>query len=134
MPAILLLSLLFFSAFSYAQGITGTWRTVDEHNESKSIVEIYQENGLYYGKVIELLKEPETAICTKCQGDDKDKPVLGMVIIKDLYEKDGKFVGGTVLDPTKGVVYRTKLWIEDGNLQIRGYLGLFFRTQAWYRL
>lgn len=134
MPAILLLSLLFFSAFSYAQGITGTWRTVDENNESKSIVEIYQENGLYYGKVIELLKEPRTAICTKCQGDDKDKPVLGMVIIKDLYEKDGKFVGGTVLDPTKGVVYRTKLWIEDGNLQIRGYLGLFFRTQAWYRL
>lgn len=118
---------------SYAEPVTGIWRTVDEEGASKSIVEIYQEGDEYFGKIIRLLQEPEDTVCSKCKGDEKDQLVKGLVIIKGLREKDGKFVGGTVLDPTKGKTYRTRIWAEGDTLQVRGYLGMFFRTQAWYR-
>lgn len=117
-----------------AADITGLWRTVDEKGVSKSIVEIYPQGDGYFGKIVALLLEPEdTTVCSRCSGDEKNQPVKGMVIIKNLQEDKGKYSGGTVLDPTKGKEYRAKLWAEGDTLQVRGYLGMFFRTQAWYR-
>src|SRR5690554_8210852 len=38
-----------------AQDVFGKWKTIDdESGEAKSIVEIYQQNGKVYGKVIEI--------------------------------------------------------------------------------
>ncbi|MBL8333783.1 MAG: DUF2147 domain-containing protein, partial [Rubrivivax sp.] len=44
--------------------------------------------------------------------------------------------GGDVLDPENGKVYRARLKpIEGGKqLQLRGYLGPFYRTQVWVRV
>lgn len=128
----ILLSLSFAIAVQ-ADDITGLWRTVDEEGLSKSIVEIYQQGGEYFGRITELLLDPEGTVCSRCSGDDKDQRVKGMVIIKNLQEKNGKYSGGTILDPVKGKQYRTKIWVEGDILQVRGYLGMFFRTQAWYR-
>lgn len=126
--------LLCCSWFAQASDISGLWRTVDEEGESKSIVEIYQQGDEYFGKIVALLLEPEeTTVCSRCTGEEKDQLVKGMVIIKNLQEHKGKYSGGTILDPTKGKEYRTKIWAEGDTLQVRGYLGLFFRTQAWYR-
>ncbi|MDJ0387630.1 DUF2147 domain-containing protein [Roseomonas sp. E05] len=41
---------------------------------------------------------------------------------------------GTIMDPRDGAVWRAEMWLgEDGNLRLRGYLGipLFGRTQTW---
>lgn len=125
---------LSFAVAVQADDITGLWRTVDEEGLSKSIVEIYQQGDEYFGKVTELLLEPEDTVCSRCPGEERGQRVKGMVIIKNLQEKNGKYSGGTVLDPVKGKEYRTKIWAEgDDVLQVRGYLGMFFRTQAWYR-
>ncbi len=73
-----------------AQTVTGKWKTIDdETGKAKSIVEISENNGKLYGKVIEILTDKKDAKCDKCPGADKGKPIKGLTIIKGL-KKDGK--------------------------------------------
>ena len=117
---------------------TGRWQTLDdETGEAKSVIEIYEQGGEYYGKIAQILTGNDDAVCDKCSGKDKGRPMLGLVIIKGL-EKDGDYwSGGTILDPQKGSDYKLSAWYEDDNpdkLFIRGkhWTGLY-RTQTWIR-
>ncbi|WGF92502.1 DUF2147 domain-containing protein [Aequorivita marisscotiae] len=122
-----------------AQDVTGKWKTIDdETGEAKSIVEIYKNDGKIYGKVVEILNPAKkNAICNNCPGDDKGKPILGLVIIKGL-EKDGdEYNDGTIMDPNNGKVYKCYIELDGANkLNVRGYVGfsLFGRTQTWSRV
>ncbi len=131
--AVLLFSLL--TTFSYAQSVFGKWQTVDdETGEKKSIVEIYQKDGKVFGKIVKLFREPnedQDPVCTKCTDDRKGKKIIGMDIIRNM-EKDGdEYEDGTVIDPENGKVYDCKIWVEDGNLKMRGYIAFLYRTQTW---
>ncbi|HLV92072.1 MAG TPA: DUF2147 domain-containing protein [Aequorivita sp.] len=122
-----------------AQDVFGKWKTIDdETGEAKSIVEIYQQNGKVYGKVIEILNpSKKNATCVDCPGDAKGKPILNLVILKDL-KKDGKeYSGGTILDPSNGKVYKCLIALENSDkLKVRGYVGfsLLGRSQYWHRV
>ena len=116
--------------------IVGNWKTVDdETGESMSIVTIYQgEDGLYYGKIAKLLKGPQDAVCVKCEGDDHNKPIQGMNIIRGMRYEKGELVGGRVLDPNNGKTYYAKIYLKDGKLVLRGSLdkrGFLGRNQTW---
>jgi len=139
-----ILSLIFlavFQLFSFSQvsQIVGKWKTIDDNDGStKSVVHIFRAtNGKYYGKVEHLFKNPD-AKCTECQGTNKDKPVLGMLVVNDMEEKSGKLTGGTILDPNNGKVYRCTISFDaaSGKLNVRGSLdrsGIIGRTQTWVR-
>ncbi|MCB0633065.1 MAG: DUF2147 domain-containing protein [Saprospiraceae bacterium] len=117
----------------------GTWKSVDEKNGvAKSHIEIYENNGKYYGKIVKLLRWAPDSICEKCSGEKKDQKLIGMVIIEDLEEDKGYWKDGTVLDPESGKEYGCSIWFEDGQtdkLKVRGkhWTGLY-RTQTWYRV
>ena len=123
------------------QQIVGEWITVDDKTgEQLSVVKIFKAtDGLYYGKIVKLLKGNPDEKCVACTGADKDKPVVGLIIIRGFQEKDGKLVGGDkgrVLDPENGKFYYGKIWLEDGNLILRGSLdkkGILGRSQTWIR-
>lgn len=120
---------------SKAQTFTGKWKTIDdETGKAKSIVEVYEKDGKLYGKVVKLFRAPnedQNPNCKLCPGDRKDKKVLGMEVLRNC-KKDGKeYVDGTILDPKNGKVYDCKLWIENGKLHLRGYVGFLYRTQVW---
>src|SRR5215475_5527660 len=93
-----------------ADAPVGKWKTVDDKTgKVESVVEIYQESGKLFGKIVSL-SEPtddkgQPKRCTKCTGDDKDKPVVGLVIIKALSASGDKYKGGTITDPADGKVY-----------------------------
>jgi uncharacterized protein (DUF2147 family) len=113
----------------------GQWKTVDEKTGAvESVVTIYDEGGKLFGKIVSLTQpvdaQGKPRICVKCTGGDKDKPIVGLVIIKDL-GSDGDRWKGTILDPGDGKVYEAELWVEEGKLKVRGYLGLFYRTETW---
>ena len=116
----------------------GRWKTVDEKTgKIVSEVELYDQGGKLFGKIVGLT-EPNNAqgrpkICSKCTGEDKDKPIVGLVIIKGLSARDDRYKGGTILDPDDGKVYKAEVWTEDGKLKVRGYLGPFYRTQTWVK-
>ena len=123
------------------QQIVGEWITVDDKTgEQLSVVKIFKAtDGLYYGKIVKLLKGNPDEKCVACTGADKDKPVVGLIIIRGFQEKDGKLVSGDkgrVLDPDNGKFYYGKIWLEDGKLILRGSLdkkGIFGRSQTWIR-
>jgi uncharacterized protein (DUF2147 family) len=139
MRNIKILSALLFSLFFChqidAQSIFGTWKTIDdETGKPKSIVEIFEKDGKAFGKIIKLFREPnqnQDPICDKCTDDRKDQKILGMEIIREMMQDDDEWEDGTIMDPKKGTVYDCKMWVEDGNLQVRGYIAFFFRTQTW---
>ncbi|OGR21107.1 MAG: hypothetical protein A3J85_01915 [Desulfobacula sp. RIFOXYA12_FULL_46_16] len=120
--------------------IVGKWKTIDDKTgEPKSIVEIYEKNGKFYGQIKELfIKEGDNPdpTCDKCPADDprKDQPTKGMVIVQELVKNNGEYSGGTILDPKEGKIYTCKMWIEDGKLMLRGYIAFFYRTQTWQRV
>jgi len=116
--------------------IVGEWVTVDDQTGDKmSVVSIYKgTDGLYYGKVQQLLVGPKDAVCVECEGDDHNKPVEGLVIIRGMKMEDGELRGGKVLDPKNGKFYYGKIYLKDGKLILRGSLdkrGLFGRNQTW---
>lgn len=110
-----------------ADSVIGFWKTIDdETNEPKSIVQVYEYQGKVCGRVVELLQNPGAK--AKLPGSPAIK---GLDIIWDL-EKDGdKYKGGEVLDPQKGKVYDAQMWIEGGNLILRGSLFGIGRKQTW---
>lgn len=122
-----------------AQSILGTWTTVDDATgEHKSMIEIYENAGKVYGKLVHITRESsKNDLCTKCKNEDKNKPLLGLVIIKDLTEGKNCLENGTITDPENGKTYRAKLWLDENNpdvLNVRGYVAFFYRTQQWLRV
>ena len=133
---ILSLMLTVFSVSS--QTIFGKWKTIDdETGDEKSIVEIYERSGKIYGKIIEILNpNRKNAVCDKCEGENKDKPILGMIIIDGLTKDNDVYDGGNILNPSNGKIYTSRLKLEEDTdtLQVRGYIAFFYKTQYWQRI
>lgn len=120
--------------------LTGQWKTIDEESgKEKAIVEIYQFEGKFYGKITKLLiPEDQGKVFEKGQGEDKNKPILGLIILKGLSPDGDEYSGGTITDPNNGKTYKCIIEVQDdgAKLKIRGYIGLSLagRTQYWYRV
>lgn len=127
-----------YSMSCVSQGIIGNWKTIDdETGEPKSIVKIYEQDGKVFGEIVEILNpKRKNAVCDNCEGDLKDKPILGMTIIKDMVKDDDVYEDGTIFNPSTGKLYKCRLMLtEDPNrLQVRGYVAFFYKTQYWERI
>mgnify|MGYP003575398820 FL=1 len=135
----LTIGVFFFALTMQSQSVIGKWKTIDdETGEAKSIVEIYEKSGKIYGKVVDILREGHKKdICVKCDGTEKNKPIMGMVIMNGLKKDGSEYNGGTILDPTSGKKYKCYIVLESPDkLKLRGYVGvsLMGRTQYWTRV
>jgi uncharacterized protein (DUF2147 family) len=130
------------AAASFAQMTpVGKWHTIDdETGEVKSLIALTEANGAVTGRIEALLRKgaDPAARCTACTDARKDQPMVGLEIIRGAKKAPGEAVweSGEILDPEKGKTYKLKLTpIEGGTkLQVRGYLGPFYRTQIWVRV
>ena len=144
MRKLFLLAILFIASIANAQidKIVGRWTTIDdEKNIPVSIINIYRgTDGKYYGQIEKILvKGEENKICKACEGELRNKPVVGIVNIQNMEWRDGKLQGGTILDPNNGKTYYAKMWLDPqtGKLILRGSLdkrGILGRNQEWVRL
>ncbi|RRQ45389.1 DUF2147 domain-containing protein [Chryseobacterium sp. SC28] len=130
-------ALSLIGVLSFAQ-IEGKWKTIDDETEKpKSIVEIWKKpDGKYYGKIVQLLSKPENANCVACKDDRKNKPLIGLEIIRGLKKEGNEFTGGTITDPKKGKTYKCTITRNGDKLNVRGYLGISMlgRDQTWYKV
>ncbi len=135
MRHILLLPLLLLCINTVAQSVTGRWTTIDDHTgKPRSVVEITESGGRLSGRIVHLYEaEKRGKLCDKCPDDRKNKPVVGLEIVRDMVRSGNEWSKGTILDPENGKIYDCKLWLEDGALKVRGYVAVFFRTQTWVR-
>jgi uncharacterized protein (DUF2147 family) len=127
-------------AFAQAASPVGLWKTIDDETRAeKSYVRLSEAGGVLTGRIEKLLDpSKQDSRCDKCEGARKDQPVLGMTIVEDV-KKDGDenhWAGGTILDPNNGKTYRVRLTPKDGGkaLEVRGYIGPFYRNQTWLRV
>ena len=127
--------------------ITGMWKTISDEGSDKgkatSHVEVFEKDGAYFAKITKLLLKPQDTLCDKCEGDLKNKPVVGMIFLQNM-KKTGnvdaqlgeEYKGGTVMDPDNGKTYKCKLWIKGDVLTVRGFIGfsLLGRNGQWLRV
>ena len=119
----------------------GLWKTIDDDGKTeKSLVRIVESGGVLGGKIEKLLDPAkQNDVCDKCSDERKGKPIVGLSIIRNA-KQDGEdksvWTGGEILDPNNGKTYRLRLKPLDGGkqLEVRGYVGPFFRNQTWIRV
>ena len=126
----------------FTASLNGTqWETIDDKTgEKKAVIQLTESGGKVSGKIIKVLnKEKADALCTKCPGSLKNKPVEGLQILSGL-KADGnnQWSDGKLVDPESGKTYSGKLTLSDNgqSLKLRGYVGtpVFGRSQTWQRI
>ena len=121
-----LLFCIIVMASMQSQSVIGKWKTIDDATgEAKSIVEVFSKSGKIYAKVVDIL-DPATKnnLCKQCSGEDKNKPILGLIIIKGLSKDGSEYNSGEILDPKNGKLYKCALSLESKDkLKVRGYIG-----------
>ena len=140
--ALIAINLIVFSGLAAAQmNPVGTWRSIDdETRQPKAQIVVTETAGVLTGRIEQLLRPgaDQKAVCDRCTDDRKDKPMIGLEIIRGAKKAEGKDVweGGRILDPEKGSTYALRLTPIEGSkkLEVRGSIGPFGRTQTWVRV
>lgn len=142
-PAACLAAGLLLAAGSALAQMTpvGRWQTIDDKTkEPRTEVVITDSGGVLSGRIDKFLRKDAdpNRRCTDCSDDRKDKPILGMEIIRGAKKVPGKDVweDGQILDPESGKSYTLKLTpIEGGaKMEMRASIAFLGRTQTWVRL
>ena len=128
-------------AFAEDASPVGLWKNIDDvTGKPKALIRITENKGEVRGQIEKLFLaagENPNPRCDKCQGANKDQPVLGMVFMSGLRKNGDEYSGGEILDPDSGKVYRSKLMLVEGGkkINVRGYVGvpMFGRSQTWVR-
>ncbi len=57
------------------------WKTIDDKTgKERSLVRIVENNGVFEGKVEKIFEQPDDDpdhLCKKCEGERKDRPIIG---------------------------------------------------------
>ena len=118
----------------------GLWRSIDDKtSQPKAEIRIKANAaGVLSGVVEKAIAPSDEPLCTECPDDRKDKPKLGLEIIRGATKAEDKpsWEGGSIIDPENGRIYKLRLTpVDAGNkLEVRGSFGPFWRTQTWVRI
>ena len=137
------LGLGLFAALAHAQATpAGLWKTIDDNTKKeRSLIRITEIGGVLTGRIEKSL-DPDSKpgeVCSKCTDERKDKPLIGMALIRNTKQNASDasvWDGGDITDPDNGKVYKLRLKPQDGGktLEVRGYIGPFYRNQTWIRV
>lgn len=119
----------------------GLWKNVDDASgKPRALIRITESNGVLLGKIEKVFpaaNEDPAPKCDKCEGQNKNAPIIGLVILSGLTKQGEEYAGGQVLDPDNGKVYHCKASLSDNGrkLNVRGYIGvpMLGRSQTWLR-
>lgn len=143
---VVICALFFVSLPTLAQVPTATpvglWQSIDDATgKPRAEIRITEAAGLMTGRIERsLLPTPPGVVllCTLCPDERKDKPLIGMEIIRQMKPSSDSrtWEGGNILDPDKGKIFKAQLQLQNSGtkLQVRGYIGPFFRNQTWIRI
>ncbi|WP_203294069.1 DUF2147 domain-containing protein [Luteirhabdus pelagi] len=131
-----LLTLVTFGMFS--QDVIGEWKNFNSEGEVRSIVKIFESGGLVHGKVVRIMDEEDRDdLCVHCEGEQRNKKIEGLVLMRDFQKEGDVYVNGTITNPDNGKVYRSRIWVDEDDpntLNVRGYIGFFYKTMQWERI
>lgn len=113
----LILSFVFLS--NQPDPCSGQWVSVnDKTGKEKSEISLYVEGEKLYSRIDALLLAEDQG--KMCEGSEKGKSIVGLVIVQDLVKERENWMDGTILDPADGKRYSCNISInDDGNLYVR---------------
>lgn len=121
--------------------ILGYWYNQEKTAKIKIFTVIINDQRYYVGKIV-WLKKPNINGKPKIDQRNPDeekrnRPIMNLNILNDLKwdSEDKKWVDGKVYDPVIGSTYNCYASLVDGNLHLRGYIGISIigRTAIWTR-
>lgn len=118
--AVAVAALGFATVAMAADPLVGSYQTYED-GKAKATVKITQTGSTFTGKI--------TAGNTS-----KAKQYVGRTIITGLQANgNGKYSGGTIVDPVTGKKYKLNATLNGSTLKLRGYIGVaaLGRTQTW---
>ena len=119
-----------------ADQICGKWL----NEEQNSQIEIYKKGDQYFGKIVWVkeAKDPAGKPNTDQKNPEaslRDRPILGLEIIKDLTFAKGKWINGTLYAQQAGLTMDCSLSLNaDDELEISVRKSFFSNTKVWTRL
>ncbi|MCW8279214.1 DUF2147 domain-containing protein [Pseudomonas sp. PCH199] len=119
----------------------GLWQNIDDvSGKPRALIRITEPEGVLKGvieKAFPTLGESQNPKCVKCEGVNKNAPIVGLTILTGLRKDGEEYTDGQILDPDNGKVYSSKATLSDEGkkLNVRGYIGLpvLGRSQTWIR-
>ncbi|MDR0411920.1 MAG: DUF2147 domain-containing protein [Treponema sp.] len=148
------LCMVFLAGTAFAADpVAGFWLSVDEKTHKTTAGwEIYQTNGILFGKMLSVADFPPTSKAILCKssyegfpirGDVREMPLAGTPWIFGLKrDGEGAWSRGSIINPEDGKIYKCKITFRkaDGKkyktdtLEMRGEIGLGIgRSQFWSR-
>ena len=126
------LNLTFIAAQNEKAAITGLWL----NQEGNSVIEIYEREDKFYGRVHEILKFPEDkkkdySIEQLEKGKEKMK---GRLVLVELEYRNGQWVNGKIKDPKdNSIKANCSLMLSESNknLMLKIRKGFFSKTKTW---
>jgi len=118
--------------------IIGIW--LSEEKDVK--IEVYKFENKYFGKLIwgKTMYEADGKTSKKDVKNKNEKlrsrNLKDLIMLKDFEYHDGVWDGGEIYDAYSGKTYSCTMKLENGKLNIRGYIGisLLGRTAIWERV
>jgi uncharacterized protein (DUF2147 family) len=119
----------------------GLWKNIDDvSGKPKALIRISDNKGELEGRIEKLFRpadQEQNPKCERCEGANKDQPIIGMLFMSGLKKDGDEYTGGQILDPDNGKVYKSKLTLTEGGkkVKVRGYIGvpMLGRSQVWVR-
>lgn len=119
----------------------GLWKNIDDvSGKPRALIRITESDGSLQGRIESVFpaaNEEQNPTCVKCEGSNKNAPVIGLVILTGLVKDGDEYADGQILDPDSGNIYSSKVRVIEGGkkLSVRGYIGMpmLGRTQTWLR-
>jgi uncharacterized protein (DUF2147 family) len=133
----LMIAIFVFTGIGQAAdpSIIGVWSVPvlkgKDKGKERSNVEIFQKDGVYYGKIVKLSTVPANALCTTCKDDRKDKPLMGMLILWNLQKEGGRYNDGKIYDVEDGKEYKCSLSLATPD-QLKVTASLLFLSESHY--
>lgn len=137
--ALLLVASFLPAGYAADPSIDGVWSVPilkgKDKGKERSQVEIFEKDGIYYGKIVKLTSLPENALCTKCKKERKDKPLMGMLMLWNLKKEAGRYVEGKIYDVEAGKEYKCSIaQITPDRLKITASLLFLSESHYWTRV
>lgn len=131
---VLIIGMVHVALAQKADDILGQWYTT----EKDAKIEIFEEGGKYYGKVI-WLKDPfengkPILDANNADKSKRNRKILGMKLLEDFEFKGKSWENGMVYDPRNGKSYSSTIKKKSNDvLEVRGFVGvsLIGRTVEW---
>ena len=129
--------LIFSYGESYSQGNSINpdkivWLYWSPNKDAK--IKIYKRGDKYFGNFQWMAtprkdtKNPDQAL--------QQRDILGLEFLSGFSYSNNEYTGGKIYDPKSGKTYDCKMYLKNGDLQVRGYIGLsiFGRTEVFERI